>query len=62
MRAITTIDQIDSAYQEAGGDPFMGACILGSTQDTQPLQPAPQSPTTTESLAVPVDPVEGATR
>ncbi|OQU86087.1 SMR domain-containing protein At5g58720 isoform X1 [Sorghum bicolor] len=45
--ASATIDQIDSAYREAGGDPFVAAGILGSTQDTQPPQPpqpAPQPP------------------
>ena len=35
-RAIATIDQIDSAYHEAGRDPFVAASILGSTHDTQP--------------------------
>jgi hypothetical protein len=46
-RTVTTIDQIDSVYHEAGGDPFMAVGILGSTQDMQPpvaLQSAPQSP------------------
>ncbi|CAL4966119.1 unnamed protein product [Urochloa decumbens] len=45
--ASATIDQVDSAYREAGGDPFLAAGILGSTQDTQPPQPpqpAPQPP------------------
>ncbi|CAO2199637.1 unnamed protein product [Urochloa humidicola] len=45
--ASASIDQIDSAYREAGGDPFLAAGILGSTQDTQPPQPpqpAPQPP------------------
>ncbi|KAJ1281920.1 hypothetical protein BS78_03G010200 [Paspalum vaginatum] len=45
--AIATIDQVESAYREAGGDPFLAAGILGSTQDTvppQPPQPAPQPP------------------
>jgi hypothetical protein len=32
--AVATIDQIDSAYNEAGEDPFMVVGILGSTQDT----------------------------
>jgi hypothetical protein len=31
-----TIDWIDSAYREAGGDSFMTADFLESTQDTQP--------------------------
>ncbi|CAO2181450.1 unnamed protein product [Urochloa humidicola] len=45
--ASASIDQIDSAYREAGGDPFLAAGILGSTQDMQPPQPpqpAPQPP------------------
>ncbi|KAG2586064.1 SMR domain-containing protein At5g58720-like isoform X2 [Panicum virgatum] len=45
--ASATIDQVESAYREAGGDPFRAAGILGSTQDTQPPQPpqpAPQPP------------------
>nr|CAB3471682.1 unnamed protein product [Digitaria exilis] len=45
--ASATIDQVDSAYREAGGDPFLAAGILASTQDTQPPQPpqpAPQPP------------------
>nr|CAB3475693.1 unnamed protein product [Digitaria exilis] len=42
--ASATIDQVDSAYREAGGDPFLAAGILGSAQDTQPPQPAPQPP------------------
>ncbi|ONM28314.1 SMR domain-containing protein [Zea mays] len=45
--ASATFDQIDSAYREAGGDPFVAAGILSSTQDThppQPPQPAPQPP------------------
>jgi hypothetical protein len=45
--ASATIDQVESAYREAGGDPFLAAGILGSTQDTQPPQPpqpAPQPP------------------
>ena len=29
-RAVATIDQIDSAYHEAGGDPFVAATILVS--------------------------------
>ncbi|KAF7035915.1 hypothetical protein CFC21_046698 [Triticum aestivum] len=36
-----TIDQVDSAYREAGGDPFLAAGILGSTQDMQPPPPPP---------------------
>jgi hypothetical protein len=32
--AVATIDQIDSAYNEASEDPLMAAGILGSTQDT----------------------------
>jgi hypothetical protein len=47
-RAITTMDQFNSAYHEAAQGPLrVAAGILGSTQDThppQPLQPAPQSP------------------
>ena len=41
-----TIDQVDSAYREAGGDPFLAAGILGSTQDRQPppLPPPPPDP------------------
>jgi hypothetical protein len=35
-RAIATIDQIDSAYHEASGDPFVVAGILCSSQDMQP--------------------------
>lgn len=45
--ASATIDQVESAYREAGGDPFLAAGILGSAQDTmppQPPQPAPQPP------------------
>ncbi|KAG2594773.1 hypothetical protein PVAP13_5KG017800 [Panicum virgatum] len=45
--ASATIDQVESAYREAGGDPFLAAGILGATQDTQPPQPpqpAPQPP------------------
>lgn len=45
--ASATIDQVESAYREAGGDPFLAAGILGSSQDTQPPQPpqpAPQPP------------------
>ncbi|WVZ72892.1 hypothetical protein U9M48_021280 [Paspalum notatum var. saurae] len=45
--ASATIDQVESAYRDAGGDPFLAAGILGSSQDTvppQPPQPAPQPP------------------
>ncbi|KAL6874660.1 hypothetical protein ACP4OV_013325 [Aristida adscensionis] len=42
--ASATIDQVDSAYREAGGDPFLAAGILGSSQDTQPPLPRPQPP------------------
>ncbi|XP_062189426.1 SMR domain-containing protein At5g58720-like isoform X1 [Phragmites australis] len=45
--ASATIDQVDSAYRETGGDPFLAAGVLGSSQDTQPPQPpqpAPQPP------------------
>ena len=31
-RAIATIDQIDSAYYEAGEDPFVAVGIVGSTR------------------------------
>jgi hypothetical protein len=41
-RGIATVDQIDSAYRKAGEDPFVDIGILGSMQDTQPLQLAPQ--------------------
>jgi hypothetical protein len=34
---VATINQIDSAYDEADGDPFGAVGILGSRQDTQPL-------------------------
>jgi hypothetical protein len=33
-RDVATIDQIDFAYREAGGDPFVATGILGSMQDT----------------------------
>ncbi|CAM0880479.1 unnamed protein product [Alopecurus aequalis] len=39
-----TIDQVDSAYREAGGDPFLAAGILGSTQDQQPPPQPPPPP------------------
>ncbi|KAL6626994.1 hypothetical protein ACP70R_030720 [Stipagrostis hirtigluma subsp. patula] len=42
--ASATIDQVDSAYREAGGDAYLAAGILGSTQDTQPSPPRPQPP------------------
>ena len=45
--ASATFDQIDSAYREAGGDPFVAASILSSTQDMHP----PQPPAATGSLA-----------
>jgi hypothetical protein len=32
-RAIATVDQTDSAYHDAGGDPFVVVGILGSTHD-----------------------------
>jgi hypothetical protein len=49
---LTTIDQIDSVYHEAGGDPFVAAGILHSTQDMRsPTAPAASAavPTTTRS-------------
>lgn len=38
----TAINQINSAYREADGDPSWPPGFLGSSQDTQPPQPAPQ--------------------
>ncbi|GJN38170.1 hypothetical protein PR202_gb27186 [Eleusine coracana subsp. coracana] len=38
-----TIDQVDTAYCEAGGDAFLAAGILGSTLDAQP-RPRPPPP------------------
>uniref|UniRef100_A0A0E0FIQ9 Smr domain-containing protein n=1 Tax=Oryza nivara TaxID=4536 RepID=A0A0E0FIQ9_ORYNI len=38
-----TIDQVDSAYREAGGDAFLAAGILGSSPETQP-SPPPRPP------------------
>uniref|UniRef100_A0A0E0JFT5 Smr domain-containing protein n=1 Tax=Oryza punctata TaxID=4537 RepID=A0A0E0JFT5_ORYPU len=38
-----TIDQVDSAYREAGGDVFLAAGILGSSPETQP-SPPPRPP------------------
>jgi hypothetical protein len=49
---LTIIDQIDSLYHEAGGDPFMATGIMRSTQDTRsPTAPAAgvAVPTTTRS-------------
>ncbi|XP_062226451.1 SMR domain-containing protein At5g58720-like [Phragmites australis] len=42
--ASATIDQVDSAYREVAGDPFLAAGILGSSQDTQPPQPPRPAP------------------
>lgn len=39
-----TIDQVDSAYREAGGDPFLAAGILGATLDAQPRPQPPPPP------------------
>ncbi|GJN06500.1 hypothetical protein PR202_ga24230 [Eleusine coracana subsp. coracana] len=41
-----TIDQVDSAYREAGGDAFLAAGILGSMLDAQsrPKPPPPPDP------------------
>jgi hypothetical protein len=49
--------QINSAYQEAAGDPFVAVGILGSTQDTEPPLLTTHAadaavPTTTGSLTV----------
>uniref|UniRef100_A0A0D9UYH4 At5g58720/SDE5-like UBA-like domain-containing protein n=1 Tax=Leersia perrieri TaxID=77586 RepID=A0A0D9UYH4_9ORYZ len=38
-----TIDQVDSAYREAGGDAFLAAGILGSSPESQ-LPPPPPPP------------------
>jgi hypothetical protein len=63
-RAIATIDQIDSAYHEAGGDPFVASSILGSSQDMQPPQPCSRchSPHDHRISRHVVDLVEGAAR
>ncbi|KAG8043121.1 hypothetical protein GUJ93_ZPchr1436g33626 [Zizania palustris] len=34
-----TIDQVDSAYREAGGDPFLAAAILGLSPEAEPPLP-----------------------
>ncbi|PNT70189.1 SMR domain-containing protein At5g58720 isoform X2 [Brachypodium distachyon] len=36
-----SIDQVESAYREAGCDPFLAAGILSSSQELQPPQPPP---------------------
>ena len=51
-RGSCVVATIDSAYHKAGGDPFMGASILRSTQDTQPPTASAAIPTTTGSLAM----------
>jgi hypothetical protein len=40
-RAVGTIDQIDSAYYEAGEDPFVAAGIVGSTRSPCSLRRSP---------------------
>jgi hypothetical protein len=52
-RAVTTIDQMDSAYYKAGEDPFVAASIVGLTHSpSHRLQLVPQPPTTIGSFAV----------